>query len=121
MPTKFSIQRDVNGIASYGLIQSDQTFGVVLASSAASYVACPEDEPYYMAIFSYTPGGSMYVAVKDSNAAPDIPTGTMGQINSELNPIARRVKRGEFVCLENNGASDCEATIAFYYCDTYVN
>ena len=118
MSTKFSMTRDINGYNGFGIIPSQDIFGCTLTANAAQSFVVPNNNQYWIAVFSYTPGANIWV---DFSGAATVPGSTMGSITSVLNPSGRQVKGGStisfitadtstpFVCCElqviNNYAS----------------
>lgn len=96
MATKFSMGRDINGYNSFSLAFSDTNYNMVLAAGVAQSVTIPSDEDHYRVIFSFTPGASVWVANNSTAAAP---SGASALSASQLNPVARDVKKGDVLSL----------------------
>ena len=95
LTTKFNMTRDVSGFNGFGLIPTNQMFGVLLAQNVAQELCImPPEYQNYIAIFNYTPGGNVFVAI---NTIATVFTGTAGAVTSELNPIARQLKAGDYI------------------------
>lgn len=99
MTTKFAMSRDINGYNGFGLAISDTKYSATIAQDVAQSLTVPDEgalgsgystaKPKYLAIFSYQPGASIWVAV---NATAASPVGaTFASSTSELNPTARYV------------------------------
>lgn len=100
--SKFAISRDGNGVISYGLAFADDKYSATLTASTATALTVPVDLRKGIAIFSYTPGASVWVA---KNLTAAVPAGnTFASVTSELNPVAREVIGGDtlsFITADN--------------------
>jgi hypothetical protein len=94
MSTKFSMTRDINGYNGFGLMFADDKYSTTLASGVAQTLTIPSNASKWLAIFSYEPGGEVWVA---NNATAALPGGTMAAATSEMNPTARQVKAGDIL------------------------
>jgi hypothetical protein len=110
MTTRFLLNKDVNGAISYALPFADVKKGVVLASGVEQHFTMPVDSPKYEIHFAYESGASVWVA---KNATAALPTGTLADINSELNPIGRVVNAGNTISLITNNDT-CEVGVMIY-------
>lgn len=97
--TPFSMTRDVNGYNGFGLQFALDKYSATLAQTTDTTLAVPDTSTLggassqlnnqFIAIFSYQPGASVWVAV---NATADNPAGSsFAATTSELNPSARQV------------------------------
>ena len=107
MPTKFSITRDINGYNGFGLKPSDTNVNTTLTANTDTTYTIPGNtaiggcnvattqNPTMLAIFYYTPGTEVWVAV---NATANVPAGaTFAATSSEGNPAAWEVKGGDVI------------------------
>lgn len=103
MPTPFSMVRDINGYNGFGLPFSINKYSANLAQSTDTTLTIPSTNAQgtgtsnavarYIAIFSYEPGASVWVA---NNATAAVPVGaTFAAVSSELLPTARYVMGGD--------------------------
>ncbi len=103
MTTKFNMTKDINGMNGFGLAFSDDIFSATLAANTITSLVVPSnttmggvtssDNAYWLAIFEYTPGSTVYVA---NNATVAPPFGaSFGGTSSDQNPSARYVKGGD--------------------------
>jgi hypothetical protein len=111
----FSMTRDINGYNGFGVTFSSSQWQVLLSTSVISSLTVPTtSEPTYknvMAIFSFTPGASVWVSV---NGTPTIPaSGTFAQCESELNPAGRLVMPGDVLSFITSDIAD-QVGVTFY-------
>lgn len=103
MPTPFSMTRDINGYNGFGLQFSLDKYSATLVQSTDTTLAVPVSGPFgsgqsttvarFIAIFSYQPGATVWVA---NNATAAVPAGaSFAAVSSELLPTARYVKAGD--------------------------
>jgi hypothetical protein len=100
MATKFNMTRDINGYNGFGLQFTDTAFSATLTASTDTTLTVPSNsgmggngissQPLWLAVFSYDPGTSVWVAINTPASAPA--GSTFGATQSELNPAARLVK-----------------------------
>lgn len=91
--TQFNLLRDINGYNGFGLQFSIDKFSANLSTNSDTTQVVPSYAPHYIAVFSYQPGASVWVA---NNATAAKPVGsTFAAVTSELNPVARYVKAGD--------------------------
>ena len=62
MTTKFIMSRDINGYNGFGLPFSDTNYSATITTGAVTALTVPGNSTSdkYLAVFSYTPGGSVY-------------------------------------------------------------
>lgn len=112
MATSFAMTRDINGFNGFGLPFSIDKYSANLVTLTDTTLTVPGSAAMgaitsttynkFIAIFSYEPGSSIWVAV---NATAAVPVGgTFASTTSELNPSARSVQAGD--------------TLHFYTADT---
>lgn len=92
MTTKFNMVRDINGYNGFGLQFSDNLYNTTLATGVAQTLTIPSESEYYLAIFSYEPGGVLWMS---RNGTAAVPGGSFAAVVSELNPTARLVKAAD--------------------------
>jgi len=105
MATKFSMTRDINGYNGFGLVFTDTAYSATLTVSTDTTLTIPSNDslggasfpydskPRLIAIFSFDPGESVWVA---NGAVAAVPGGaSFAATASELNPAAREVKGGD--------------------------
>ena len=95
MTTVLAIDRDVTGVVTYALQQTNLKAGVALAQNVAqTLITLPGDAAQYEVFFSYTPGANVFVNTKGTAA---IFPGTAAAVNSELNPNGRVYERNTVI------------------------
>jgi len=102
MATPFSMSRDINGYNGFGLSFALDKYSADLAQNTDTTLTVPSSGMIgnvannvnkYIAIFSYEPGASVWVAL---NATAAVPVGaTFATVSSELNPAARMVSAAD--------------------------
>jgi hypothetical protein len=113
--------RDINGYNGFGLSISDTKYSAILTVSTDTSLAVPEGSTMgsghstniikYLAIFSYSPGASVWVSV---NATAAVAAGASFAVTtSELLPTARYVSYGDTLHFISPAAS-AEVGVAFY-------
>lgn len=95
MSTKFNMTRDINGYNGFGIIPTTDVYTGLMEVGVAQTVTVPDNYPNWIAIFSYTPGSSMWVSFDGVTAVA--PTGAFSASSSVLNPSARSVKAGQTI------------------------
>jgi hypothetical protein len=92
----FIMTRDINGYNGFGLPFSNVKRNTILSANVAQTLTVPvsADATYsnVIAVFSFEPGASIWVA---NNETAAIPSGSFTTATSELNPAARAVKGGD--------------------------
>lgn len=110
----FNMIRDINGYNGFGLQFSDNLFQGILLNGIEQTLIVPEspfaDYPHLLAIFSFEPGATIWVAL---NQTATFPSGSISSSNSELNPAARYVKGGDVLHFITNDSSD-DYGVIFY-------
>lgn len=105
LTTVFNMTKDVAGYNGFGVQPTNTMYGVQLVQNVAQSIVLPNNYSNYLAIFSYTPGTNVFVAYNGNVAAAF--TGTIGNVTSELNPIARQLLASTNIslfCPDTNGA-----------------
>lgn len=91
--TPFNLVRDINGYNGFGLSFSVDKYSATLAAMTDTTLTVPSRAARYIAIMSYEPGTTVYVA---NNATAGVPAGaSFALTDSELNPVARLVEAGD--------------------------
>lgn len=115
MSTKLSLTKDINGYNAFGLIPTFDIYAASLTANAEQHFVVPGYFQYWLAIFTYSPGASVWV---DFAGTATIPGGTIGLFTSVLNPAGRQVKAGStisfitsdatspFICIELQGINN---------------
>jgi hypothetical protein len=111
---KFIMTRDINSYNGFGLPFSTDKWSTTLLDGVEQTVTVPKspysDCPNVLAVFSFAPGSSIWVA---NNETATVPGGSFASTSSELNPAARSVKGGDVLHFITNDASD-ELGVIFY-------
>ncbi len=112
--------RDVNGYNGFGLAFALDKWSADLAQNTDTTLAVPtsgmmgnvaNNNQKYIAIFSYEPGASVWVA---NNATANDPAGaSFAATTSELNPAARMVLAGDTLHFLTNDTS-AQVGVIFY-------
>lgn len=118
MSTKFNMTADINGYNGYGIMPTYDMQSGLLAVGVAQSVVVPDNYPYWIAIFSYTPGANVWVSFDDTALAP---TGAASSTSSSLNPAARRVKGGSTISIITADANIPMFGIEFQVVPPYQN
>lgn len=118
MSTKFSMIRDINSYNGFGIIPTYDVQGTSLAASTAQTFTVPNNYPYWIAIFSYTPGSNVFV---DFTTTATVPGSTVGALTAVLNPSARAVKGGSTFSVISPDANSPYITVEFQIVAPYQN
>jgi len=110
MSTKFQMTRDINGYNGFGIMPSDDIQTGILATSTAQSIVVPDNFENWIAIFSYTPGASVWVSFKTTAV---VPSGAFSASASTLNPAARQVKAGQTISLITDDSTNPEVSVEF--------
>lgn len=106
--------RDINGYNGFGLPVSNAKYSAILLAGVEQTVTVPPTQgalyPNLLAIFTFQPGNSIWVAL---NATASAPSGSFGTTDSELNPQARICKAGDVWHFITNDTTD-EIGVFFY-------
>lgn len=95
MSTKFYMTRDINGYNGFGIpFSSEDKYSAILNTGVAQSITVPDNYKNWIAIFSYTPGASVWV---DGNTTAAAPSGGVASTTAELNPSARQVSSGQTI------------------------
>lgn len=103
MATPFALTRDINGFNGFGLPFTSDKYSATLTTltdttltvpgSSAMGAACATTYNKFIAIFSYEPGASVWVALNETAAVPA--GSSFASTTSELLPSARSVQDGD--------------------------
>ncbi len=91
--TLFNMTRDINGYNGFGLPFSINKVSAELAQDDDTTATVPSYADHYIAIMSYQPGASVWVAKNETAERPG--GATFDDTTSELNPVARYVAAGD--------------------------
>jgi hypothetical protein len=120
MATNYNIDKTKSGVNGFGLPFCNTIYSVTLTASTDTTVAVPLTSAVgaptattynkFMAVFSYSSGKDVFVAL---NATAAVPAGnTFAAATSELNPTAKMVKSTDVIHFIS--ASTPSITVAFY-------
>lgn len=118
MPTKFLMSRDIAGYNGFGLPFTLDARSAIMAAGVAQSVAVPDTYPNWIAIFTYTPGASIWV---DTFTTAVVPAGAFSATTSELNPAARYVKSTDVISLITSDITSPAVSILFYVAPPFGN
>lgn len=121
MPTKFSMTRDINGYNGFGLKPSDTNISATLVASADTTFTVPgtdalggcnyQTKSLWLAIFEFTSGNDVWVAINSTAAVPA--GGTFAATASMLSPAALELQEGDVIhCF--TAATGVNVSIRFY-------
>lgn len=121
MTTKFNMSRDINGYNGFGLTFTDTAYSATLAINTDTTLTVPStigigkqgyaSTAQMLAVFSFDPGQSIWVAKNSTAANPG--GAAFAATASELNPAARLVSGGDvlhFYCTTAN----VNVSVSFY-------
>jgi hypothetical protein len=110
MATKLVIVKDINGIPSYTLQQSNVTYTALLTANVEQHVTAPLDCPTYMVRIGLSNGADIMVSV---NGTATIPTGAVSTSTTEVNIAQTYVSAGGTVSVISP-QSNVACSLAFY-------
>lgn len=116
--TKFNMTRDINGYNGFGLPFTLDGYSAVLATGVEQNITVPSNYPYWIAIFSYTPGSSVWVDTLDTAVAP---AGAFSASTSQLNPSARFVNAGDTLSFITADAAGAQVNVLLYVAPPFGN
>jgi hypothetical protein len=112
--TKFILTRDINGYNGFGLPFSNNQFQALLLAGVGDSLTVPPspyaDYPNLIAVFSFNPGATVWVAL---NGTAVVPSTTFAACECELNPSARFVQSGDVLTFETSDVAD-QIGVSFY-------
>ena len=118
MSTKLSMTRDINSYNAFGIFPTYDIYAGSLAAGVAQSIVVPSNEQYWLAIFTFTPGASIWV---DFASAATTPTTTVGAFTSVLNPAGRQVKAGSTISFITADATVPFVCVEFQIIAPYAN
>jgi len=118
MSTKFLMSRDISGTNGFGIMPTYDIQTGLLAVGVAQSVTVPSTYSNWIAIFSYTPGASVWVSFTDTAVAP---ASVFSSSASVLNPAARAVNAGDVISLITTNATNPLVSIEFQAIAPYQN
>ena len=118
MSTKMCMTRDINSYNGFGLLPTQDVQAGVLAANVIQSITVPSNYQNWIAIFSFSPGSSCWVAFNDTAAVP-----VGGPIASPcvLNPSARQVRAGDTITIISADAFSPTYSVEFQIIPTYQN
>jgi hypothetical protein len=114
MSTSFSMVRDINGYNGFGIDFCDDSYQMLMTPNVAQSIVVPVNYKTWIAIFTYTPGSSVWVA---NNITAVVPTGAPLKNGSQLNPVGRRVRAGDTLSFITSDATNDMVWVGFYWID----
>ena len=112
LPIPFIMNRDINGYNGFGLRPSKNIYNATLTSGSVSSFTVPSTYQRWLAVFSVTGGGDVWVAYNNTAA---VPVGnTFAVTTSELNPDARQVAAGDIISAITADTT-ANISVALYY------
>lgn len=110
MTTLFNMGRDINGFCAFSLMFPDDKVSTTLIQNTPQSAVVPDQANYYIAVFSYAPGSSIWVSLTGSASTPGVSFATT---NSVLNPATLWVNGGSTISVVTGDAKD-QIGISFY-------
>jgi hypothetical protein len=89
--TKLNIIRDINGLPSYTLPQSNIVYADILSANVAQNIVAPTDAAKYMVRVSVSNGSDILISVTGTAA---IPNGSATVLGTEINIAQTYVEAG---------------------------
>lgn len=109
--TKFLMTRDIGGYNGFGVPFCNDGEQAVLAQNTEQHVTVPSTHPYWLAVFSFSPGSNVWV---DGTTTATFPAGSFAATTSDLNPSARLVKAGTTLSFITNDTTNPYVKVSFY-------
>lgn len=110
--------RDINGYNGFGIQPSLDMQGCYLTANAAQTFTVPDNYPYWIAIFTYTPGANVFVSFTTTAA---VPTNTVATLASVLNPSARALAGGSTFSVITPDANNPFIVVEYQIIPPYQN
>jgi hypothetical protein len=110
MGLALNMVRDSAGDTTFGLPFSDFKYDTTLLTGVEQTLTIPGDHQNWLVIFSIEPGTKIWTA---KNATATIPGAAFATTDSELNPVARKVKAADVLHFITNDAN-AELGITLY-------
>jgi hypothetical protein len=92
MTTELNFGRDAGGYNAYAPFFAADNWGTLLAANTEQHFTVTGTYSRYVAVFSYQPGGAVWVA---NNYTAAVPSGSFAATTSQLNPAVRIVNQGD--------------------------
>ena len=102
--------RDINGYNGFGIMPTEDIQFGVLAVDVDQEITVPENFDNWIAIFSYTPGASVWVSF---TRTATYPAGAFVGGDSVLNPAARQVKAGQTISFITGDSTNPMVSVEF--------
>lgn len=96
MSTKLSTTKDINGYNAFGIFPTYDIEAGGLAANTEQHFTVPSNEEYWLAIFTYQPGASVWV---NFSGTATVPNTTFAAVHTALNPAGRQVKAGSTISM----------------------
>lgn len=90
--TMLNFGRDVQGYNAYAPAFSVDNKSTILSANIEQHFTVPSDFENWIAVFSFEPGTSVWVA---NNQTSNVPSASFADTFSQLNPAARLVNAGD--------------------------
>ena len=116
--TKFLMQRDISGTNGFGIPFSLDGQATKLAANAEQHITVPDNYPNWMAVFSYSPGASIWV---DGINTAVVPSTSFAANTARLNPAGRYVKAGDTISFITADTNTPWASVEFLVVSPYGN
>jgi hypothetical protein len=110
--TTLLMVRDVTGAVTFGIPPSSDCFSMLLETGVEQSITVPKQNTNYLAIFSATPGASVWVAYNGKTAS--VPSGTASETDSELLPGPKLVSGNSELSFITSSTTDVELGVTFY-------
>lgn len=104
--------RDTQGLNAYAPDLANNMYSAAFASGDEDDITVPSTSDEWIAVFSYQPGGTIWVSVNDTAAPPA--GNTFAATTSFLLPAQLKVKKGDTISCYNNSTTDQDVGIALY-------
>lgn len=120
MATELNFGRDVQGFNAYAPAPSVNMYSATLAAGANDTITLPKTYPFWIVVFGYAIGSTIWVAYNTTASAPA--GGTFAATSSELLPSARilpAIKVGTTstattINIKNTGAAAADVWVGLY-------
>jgi len=116
--TKFNLTKDIAGYNGFGIVFAEDGQATSLAANTEQHFTVPSNYPYWIAIFSYTPGSNIWV---DGITTAVVPSTSFGATTAELNPSARAVKAGDVLSFITADTTEPWVSVKLLIVSPYVN
>ena len=110
--------RDINGYNGFGIQPTYDVQSGIMAATVAQTITVPDNYPFWLAIFSYTPGSSIWVSFTTTAL---VPVGAFSASSSVLNPAGRIVVGGQSISLITSDTFSPQVSVEFQIVAPYQN